>query len=253
MEPFDANLDDAGAIPAEAPSPPMERQDQLVEGLQSDLSDFEEREPDAFAPRDEESGQGRIAAADRENHDVIAAVDLLAQVALQFDDPVSALDEGVEALAEALAERDAVIERQQHATAAVQVEQGRRHAEFERAYRHARLHRVGELVDLGYQLDQAVAITNANESDVHNRALAADRNPAEVIYRYALMNGYRPQALYGRPKEPGQKERAPARFGQLTDPPDRGALKLAALTELSDDAFSRATRGDRWQALLRGK
>ncbi len=204
----------------------------------------------ALAPQDDALSP-RPDAAGGVDQEIAAAVGVLTQIALQLEDPVSALDEGAEALAEMLAARDAEIERR-HQAAAGAARVNARRAEFEGAYRHARLHRVGELVDLGYQLDQAVAITNANEADIRSRALAAGRDPSGVIYRYALLHGYKPRSARGHDCHPASRETSVTAKPRSAGGADRRIPELEALAAMSDEEFGRATRGDRWQRLLQG-
>lgn len=163
--------------------------------------------------------------------DLAASAEALARVALAQDDPVAALDEGMDALAEVLADRD--LARRQDETAR-RLEAGR-DADFHQAYRHARWHRVGELIDLGYNLDQAVAIADANEAEIRARAAATGGAADEIIYRYAVMHGYRPQ----RPPVPPRTQPTPQ------------PSALERLAAMSDEEFAQATRGERWQRLHR--
>lgn len=170
--------------------------------------------------------------------EMAGAIETLVRVALEMDDPVTALDEGMESLADALAARDVAEQEWKQAAEELWTDQ-------QAAYQHARFHRVSELIDAGYGLDQAVAITNANEADIRARAADAGRDPMEAIYRYAVLNGYQgyrpvqPMASLSRPAvEPGRAGNDPAQ-------------NLAALADLNDEAFAEATKGDRWEKLLR--
>lgn len=173
------------------------------------------------------------------NEEMAGAIETLVRVALEMDDPVAALEEGAESLAEALSVRDMAEQERQRAA-------DEQWADQQAAYQHARFHRVSELVDVGYSLDQAVAITNANEADIRIRAAASGSDPMEAIYRYAVLNGYQGRGSTrdsiplgeGVPAEHGGKSRDPAR-------------ELAHLAQLNDEAFAEATRGDRWRMLMR--
>jgi hypothetical protein len=142
--------------------------------------------------------------------------------------------------------------------------------DFLAAYQHARQARVSELRALGYAPYEAVEITFDNEAEVIRNAYANGRNPAQVIYEYAQRHGYR-----GAPsREPAQgdraippHQRAPmseadkvalAARGQAASKSlsaagggSTGVLTLEALAGLSDEEFAEATKGDRWQKLLR--
>lgn len=172
--------------------------------------------------------------------DMAGAIETLVRVALEMDDPVAALEEGMESLAEALAARDRAEHERQQAAEELWVDQ-------QAAYRHARFHRVGELIDVGYGLDQAVAITDANEAEIRARAAAAGSDPMETIYRYAVLNGY--QGLRSTPPIGSAQSRSTAE--DLVADSDDPTHHLAALAGLSDEAFTEATKGDRWQKLLR--
>lgn len=170
--------------------------------------------------------------------EIAGAIETLVRVALEMDDPVAALDEGMESLAEALAARDLAEHERQRAAEELWVDQ-------QAAYRHARLHRVGELIDAGYGLDQAVAVTNANEAEIRVRAAEAGSDPREAIYRYAVLNGY--QGHRSMPPIAVPQSRTAEEPGAASDDPSH---HLAALARLSDEAFAEATKGDRWQKLL---
>ncbi len=185
-------------------------------------------------------GLPRAAAPLTSEPELASAVNMLAQVALQMEDPVQALEDGVDALAEALLARHSAAQREGEERQLQQRQQEAGLADMRNAYRHARMHRVGELVDVGYSLDQAIAITDANEAEIRERSQSAGRNPNAVIYEYAIRHGYRP-----RPASPENK--GPA--ARAAKPPAVNALER--LASLPDDAFAEATRGDRWERLLK--
>jgi len=171
--------------------------------------------------------------------EIAGAIEALVRVALEMDDPVAALEEGAESLAEALTARDLAQQEGQRAAEEQRVDR-------QAAYQHARFHRVSELVDVGYSLDQAVAITNTNEAEIRARAAAVGSDPMEAIYRYALVNGY--QGRRPAPTEISQNEHGLTEHdGKSGDP----VQKLADLVQLSDEAFAEATRDDRWLILMR--
>jgi hypothetical protein len=169
--------------------------------------------------------------------EIDSAIEALVGTALQMDDPVKGLEEGAESLAEALAERDTAA--REHLRAAHE-----RQIDEQAAYRHARFHRVTELLDVGYSLDQAVAIANANETEIRVRAAVSGRNPMEPIYQYAVLNGY-------RPAPPKRSSRPEASHLASRDSASNASPTLEALAGLDEAAFTDVTRGDRWQALMR--
>jgi hypothetical protein len=171
--------------------------------------------------------------------EIAGAIETLVRVALDMDDPVAALEEGAESLAEALAERDVAAEAQLEAAR-------ERQGDEQAAYRHARFHRVSELIDIGYSVDDAIRITNANEAEIRARALTMGRNPMEPIYEYAVRNGYRGT------HSPMERRPADRRRAATLVRENGRSSPLAALAELSDEAFAEATRGDRWHTLMRG-
>ncbi len=147
--------------------------------------------------------------------------------------------------------------------------------DFIDAYRHARQARLGELSALGYSADEAAAITFDNELEVIRNAYATGRNPAQVIYDYALQRGYSGSAGALRMPDAGQSHAAAPRQapGGMSEVEKvalaargqrgakslssagggaLGALTLEALAGLTDDEFAEATKGERWQRLLRG-
>ena len=171
--------------------------------------------------------------------EMAGAIETLVRVALEMDDPVAALEEGMESLAEALAARDLAERERQQAAEELWVD-------HQAAYRHARFHRVNELMDAGYGLDQAVAITNANEAEIRARAAEAGSDPMEAIHRYAVLNGY--QGHRSTPPMAGPQSQPTADVqGAAGDDPSH---HLAALARLNDEAFAEATKGDRWQKIL---
>lgn len=192
-------------------------------------------------PADKPSSQGQSIPLTSEP-ELASAVNALAQVALQMDDPVQALEDGVDALAEALVERQLAVHQEREQDQLLRQQQEAGLADLREAYRHARLHRVGELVDVGYSMDQAVAITDANEAEIRQRSQAAGRDPNAVIYEYAIRNGYRPRLMQEKVR---RSAAVPARRSTTT--------ALERLASLSDNDFAEATRGDRWERLLRAK
>jgi hypothetical protein len=182
-----------------------------------------------------EPGRAGVAEPDRE---FTGAIEALVRVALETDDPIAALEEGAESLAEALAARDLAEQERQRVAEEQWVDQ-------QAAYQHARFHRVSELIDVGYSLDQAIAITNMNEAEIRARAAAVGLDPMAAIYRYAVLNGY--QASRARPDATSENRQLPGLGGNKDDP----ILDLADLAQLSDEAFAEATRGDRWRTLMR--
>lgn len=186
------------------------------------------------------AGAGEALAATRiAGKEVEGAIEALVSMALRADDPVSALEEGVDSLTEALAARKVATDEALRAARDRLVDE-------QAAYRHARFHRVSELIDLGYSLDQAVAITNGNEAEIAARAAATGRHPMEPIYEYAVRNGY-------RPFQPIVTKDRSSQGGPAASTRERSPSVLAALAQMSDEAFAEATKGDRWQRLLRGQ
>ena len=188
-----------------------------------------------FSRRSDAEWHSESATTPRE---IETAIETLVNVALDADDPVAALEEGADALAEALAARDAAAEERLLLASEQQ-------AELQGAYQHARLHRVIELMDVGYDLDQAVAITNTNEAQIRARAVAAGRDPMELIYQYAVLNGYRGELGRPTPEAPDRPmPAAPRSTGQESS-------TMEALARLSDEAFAEATSGDFWERMMR--
>lgn len=188
-----------------------------------------------------EAGPGGPEAPPHRHPAIASGVDVLSRMVLDFDDPVAALEEGIEALAATLAERDQVAAEAAQARRADQLRADAHRADVEGALRHARWHRVGELVDLGYGLDTAIGIMRENEAEIRGRAMAVRRDADEAIYRYALANGYRPQPVPHLPA-PSEAGAAPRR----AETPQGDFARLAAMSE---DEFARATEGDRWHRL----
>lgn len=144
----------------------------------------------------------------------------------------------------------------------------RERPDFLAAYQHAREARVSELCALGYAPQEAVAITFDNEAEIISSAFAAGHNPAQVIYDYAQRHGYRggPGLVqHGTRMAPGSapamseaEKVALAARGQAASKSlssagggSAGTLTLEALAGMSDEEFAEATKGDRWQKLLR--
>jgi hypothetical protein len=106
---------------------------------------------------------------------------------------------------------------------------------------------VGELIDVGYSLDQAVAITNKDEAEICARAAAAGRDPMELIYKYATLHGYAGSHPTQREPLVSNERLPPRRSGD-----EVGSLSsMETLARLDEDAFAKATEGDRWRALMR--
>lgn len=149
----------------------------------------------------------------------------------------------------------------------------RERPDFLAAYQHAREARVAELSALGYGAEEALAITFDDELEVIRNAYATGRNPAQVIYDYAIQRGYQAGQAGGEPPARGQtplhrpvsggmseadkvalaaRGQAGSKSLSSTGGGSVGTLTLEALAGLSDEEFAEATRGDRWQKLLRG-
>lgn len=144
----------------------------------------------------------------------------------------------------------------------------RERPDFLAAYQHAREARVSELCALGYAPQEALAITFDNEAEIISNAFAAGHNPAQVIYEYAQRHGYRggpgpvqhaTRAVPGSAPAMSEAEKvALAARGQAASKSlsnagggSAGTLTLEALAGMSDEEFAEATKGDRWQKLLR--
>jgi hypothetical protein len=144
----------------------------------------------------------------------------------------------------------------------------RERPDFLAAYQYARQARVSELCALGYAPQEALAITFDNEAEIIGNAFAAGHNPAQVIYDYAQRHGYRGgpgPVQHGTRMPPGPapamseaEKVALAARGQAASKSlsnagggSAGALTLEALAGMSDEEFAEATKGDRWQKLLR--
>jgi hypothetical protein len=142
----------------------------------------------------------------------------------------------------------------------------RERPDFLAAYQHARQARVSELCTLGYAPQEALAITFDNEAEIIGNAYANGQNPAQVIYDYAQRHGYRGGAIH-RARGPAPRSAAAmseaekvvlAARGQAGSKSlsnagggAAGTLTLEALAGMSDEEFAEATKGDRWQKLLR--
>jgi len=179
------------------------------------------------------------ASAGAPDEGISGAIESLVRMALEMADPVAALEEGAETLAEALAARD-LSEQVRRQTAE------ERWVDQQAAYQHARFHRVSELVDVGYSLDQAVAAANADEAEICARAAAVGSDPMEAIYRYAVLNGYR--GRWAEPNTTSRVEQTPVEPDGESDDPVR---EVVDLVRLNDEDFAKATRGERWRMLMR--
>lgn len=138
--------------------------------------------------------------------------------------------------------------------------------DFLNAYQHARQARVSELLALGYAPQEALGITFDNELEVIRNAYATGRNPAQVIYDYARQRGFGAAPAHDqsvgdgghRPVMTEAEKVALAARGQASSKSlstagggSTGTLTLEALAGMSDEEFAEATKGDRWQKLLK--
>jgi hypothetical protein len=147
----------------------------------------------------------------------------------------------------------------------------RERPDFLAAYQHARTARVTELRALGYAPQEALAITFENEAEIIENAFARGQNPAWVIYDYAQRRGFhggpsaepdpgpsrpepRPISAMSEAEKVARAARGQAASKSLSNAGggSTGTLTLEALAGMSDDEFAEATKGDRWQKLLRG-
>jgi len=142
----------------------------------------------------------------------------------------------------------------------------RERPDFLAAYQHARQARVSELCALGYAPHEAIEIAFDNEREIIQNAYANGRNPAEIIYDYARRHGYGgsvPSRGLGSavtragPVSEAEKVALAAR-GQAASKSlsnaagsSAGTLTLEALAGMSDEEFAEATKGERWQKLLK--
>lgn len=145
----------------------------------------------------------------------------------------------------------------------------RERPDFVAAYQHARQARVSELVALGYAPAEALGITFDNELEIIRNAYANGTNPAQVIYDYARRRGYRggeqrdmrsgAAASSTHSAMPSEAEKvALAARGQAASKSlstagggSTGSLTLETLAGMSDEEFAEATKGERWQKLLK--
>jgi hypothetical protein len=145
----------------------------------------------------------------------------------------------------------------------------RERPDFLAAYQHARQARVSELCALGYAPQEALEITFDNEREIIQSAYASGRNPGQVIYDYARRRGYggSSSAAASRGADTGggragslseaekialaARGQAGAKSLSMAGGGATGTLTLEALAGMSDEEFAEATKGDRWQKLLR--
>lgn len=85
---------------------------------------------------------------------------------------------------------------------------------------------------------------------------AAGRNPAEIAYRLAETRGYKPKAQQAT-VSPAEKietqQRGVAAARTVTSGGGTsGGLSAKALLEMSDEDFSKATKGNKWRELMGG-
>jgi hypothetical protein len=144
----------------------------------------------------------------------------------------------------------------------------RERPDFLAAYQHARQARIAELGALGYAPHEALEITFDNELEVIRNAYANGRNPALIIYDYAVRHGYRGDAPHERPGNPlrngpgravmseaekvalAARGQAASKSLSMAGGGWTGTLTLDALASMSDEEFAEATKGDRWQRLF---
>jgi len=145
----------------------------------------------------------------------------------------------------------------------------RERPDFIAAYQHARQARVSELMALGYAPQEALGITFDNELEIIRNAYAKGTNPAQVIYDYARRRGYRggeqidarngaaASSTYAAVPSAAERVALAAR-GQAASKSlsaagggSTGSLTLEALAGMSDEEFAEATKGERWQKLLK--
>lgn len=219
--------------------------------------------------------QGAIEAQRR----LQGRLDLLHELAQQGDAPNAeggtdrAVDPGEQMVQAASEHPSPIADVEAEAAFRTQVMQSVREVMQERpdflaAYQHARQARVSELRALGYAPQEALEITFENELEIIQNAYAKGRNPAEIIYDYARRHGYGggiSDSMSGkvpplaRPGGMSEAEKvALAARGQAASKSlsaagggPSGTLTLEALASMSDEEFAEATKGDRWQKLLR--
>lgn len=236
-QPHDLSSTAIDALTMHDDQPDSSGPDQFAEPGPAGETASPETVQEAGQPSEPASGTCAMAEADST---LDVALNALITLAQEADDPVAALEDGIDSLADALVAEN-------HATQAHAQAERERHVEQESAYRYARLHRIGELTELGYGLDQAVAIADSDEAEVWGRAAAAGRDPLELIYSYAVLNGYQAEP----PAAPRPAGRGTAADNEGRRHMDGAPSSLAALARLSDEAFAEATAGERWERLMR--
>lgn len=80
---------------------------------------------------------------------------------------------------------------------------------------------------------------------------ANGRNPAEIAYRLAETRGYKPKTVSDAQKIETQ-QRGVAASKTLGSGGAAGGLSAKALLEMSDEDFSKATKGNKWRELMGG-
>lgn len=81
---------------------------------------------------------------------------------------------------------------------------------------------------------------------------AQGRNPAEIAYRLAEARGYKPQARVSDAQKIEVQQRGVAAAKTLGSGGTAGGLSAKALLEMSDEDFSKATKGNKWRELMGG-
>ena len=131
--------------------------------------------------------------------------------------------------------------------------------DFMDAYKHLMETRTQELQTMGYSKPEAMQLVQNEERMIVQRALQDDANPAERIYRLAQLRG----AMGAAPSSGnggaapsgngGAEQFARAKEGQkLTSRMSGGAapkgkINLAALADMSEEEFAKATAGEKWK------
>lgn len=116
--------------------------------------------------------------------------------------------------------------------------------DYDAAANHWKAEKLAELIDTGVERDEAVRIMNGELRWMAERALAADKNPAEVLYGKAKRLGYKAAAQVEDKSKVDQQfdavERAARASRSLGASSGSAPTKLSVkdIAEMSDDEYA---------------
>jgi phage-related minor tail protein len=121
--------------------------------------------------------------------------------------------------------------------------------DYYQAVAHLRTSRLEELQMAGYEIGAATQIVDQEAHMIAQQSISSGKNSAETFYKMAKARGY--QKGTNKVEQLEEVKKGAERTQSLgASGETAGNLSLAALAEMEDDDFAKATEGDNWRKLM---